>query len=146
MSLKTLVLTLAVSGAALLMSSDALAWGGCYRYGGYRYGGSRYGGYHYGGYYGGRGGYYGGGSAQEVSPWGMRPASIVPSRAAVRECRPGGELDRRNENRGRAIGNLWPAFNALFQQPAKWCIRQVYADDGTRGRSAKTYRMHHLAK
>ena len=46
MSLKTLVLTLAVSGAALLMSSDALAWGGCYRYGGYRYGGG-------GGYYGG---------------------------------------------------------------------------------------------
>ena len=52
MSLKTLVLTLAVSGAALLMSSDALAWGGCYRYGGYRYGGYRY---------GGGGGYYGGG-------------------------------------------------------------------------------------
>ena len=46
MSLKTLVLTLAVSGAALLMSSDALAWGGCYRCGGYRYGGG-------GGYYGG---------------------------------------------------------------------------------------------
>ena len=32
----------------------------------------------------------------------------------------------------------------IYFQYAKWCIRQVYAGDGARAKSARTYQMHHL--